>query len=276
MRMPTPESPIARVVRSVRNYLGANAALLISGAVGAAVFALLISASADVYEAVANADGVSGLDRPTLDLAVSVRTPAGERWVTAFTNLGGTIPMTFSTLILTAAMFVRWRRRSIALMMVIAAAGSLIFTGVSKTVVGRARPPLALAVPPYEYAPSFPSGHTLNSTVIALMAAYLAWWLSGNLWVRIISPLLGVVWAAAMGLSRVYLGHHWLTDVIFAWMIGLAWLAVLITVHRILLMLDSRDRRVAERGGVPDQPPQERIEPDGGPGSAATDAPPPA
>ena len=27
------------------------------------------------------------------------------------------------------------------------------------------------------------------------------------------------------GLSRVFLGHHWLTDVIFAWLLGAAWLA---------------------------------------------------
>ena len=110
-------------------------------------------------------------------------------------------------------------------MMVIPAAGSLVFTGVGKTVVSRARPPLELAVPPYEYTPSFPSGHTLNSTVIALMLAHLAWWLSENLWVRVISPVLGAVRAAAMGLGRVYLGHHWLTDVIVGWVVGLAWLA---------------------------------------------------
>jgi undecaprenyl-diphosphatase len=253
--MPSLESPVAKVVRRVRSYPGASAALMISAAVGAAIFAVLIRWSANVYEAVANGDGVSTLDRPTLELAVSLRTPAGEHWVTAFTNLGSVIPMTFSTLAVIAAMYVRWRRRSIPLMMVIAATGSLIFTGVGKTVVGRARPPLELAVPPYEYAPSFPSGHTLNSTVIALMAAYLAWWLSKNLWVRVIAPVLGAVWAAAVGLSRVYLGHHWLTDVIFAWVIGLAWLTLLITVHRILLMLDSRDRRANERGGLPEQPP---------------------
>ena len=259
------EGPVAKTVRSVRNYFGANAALLVSGAVGGAVFALLITASADVYEAVTNSDGVSGLDQPTLDLAISLRTPAGERWVTAFTNLGGSIPMVFMTLTLAAVMYVRWRRRSIPLMMLIAAAGSLIFTSVGKTVVGRARPPLALAVPPYEYAPSFPSGHTLNSTVIALMLAYLAWWLSKNLWVRVICPILGAVWAGAMGLSRVYLGHHWLTDVIFGWVFGLAWLALLITVHRILLRLDRRDRKAIEHGDIPDQPPEKAIEPAGGP-----------
>jgi undecaprenyl-diphosphatase len=255
------EGPVAKLVRSVRRYTGANAALLVSGGVGAAVFALFITASADVYEGVTNSNGVSGLDHPALDLALSLRTPAGERWVTAFTNLGSTIPMVFMALTLTAAMYARWRRRSIPLLMVIAAAGSLIFTGVGKTVVGRARPPLDLAVPPYEYAPSFPSGHTLNSTVIALMLAYLAWWLSEKMWVRVICPVVGALWSAAMGLSRVYLGHHWLTDVIFGWVLGLAWLALLITVHRVLLRLDRRDRQTSEHGGVPDQPPDNAIEP---------------
>lgn len=268
------ERPIPRALRGVRSYIGTNAALLLTGAVGAAAFMLLISASADVYEAVTNANGVSGLDRPALDLAISLRTPAGERWVTAFTNLGGTMSMVFITLTLTAAMYVRWRRRSIPLMMGIAAAGSLIFTSVGKTLVGRARPPFSLAVPPYEYAPSFPSGHTLNSTVIPLMLAYLAWWLSEKMWVRVICPALAATWAVAMGLSRVYLGHHWITDVMFGWVFGLAWLALLITVHRILLRLDRRDRRIAERGGVPDQPPEKAIEPDGGPASDAANGPP--
>lgn len=262
------ETPIVKVIRNVRRYIGANAALFMIGAVGAAVFALLITASADVYDDVANSNGVSGLDRPVLESAVSLRTPERERWVTAFTDLGTTTPMVFMGVSLTAAMYVHWRRRSIPLMMLIAAAGSTIFTSVGKTVVGRARPPLAKAVPPYEYAFSFPSGHTLNSTVVALMLAYLAWWLSKNVWVRIICPALGAAWAAAMGCSRVYLGHHWLTDVMFGWVFGLAWLALLITTHQILLRLDRRDRRVLERGGRPDQPLSKSIEPDGGPDGA--------
>jgi len=261
-------TPIAKVVRGIRSYLGANAALFVIGGVGAGVFTVLIIASADVYEAVTDSDGVSTLDHPVLALAVSLRTPARELWVTAFTDLGGTNSMVFIGLTLTAVMFVLWRRRSIPLMMVIAAAGSLIFTGVGKTIVGRARPPLEFAVPPYEYAPSFPSGHTLNSTVVALMLAYLAWWLSKRLWARTIWPVLGAVWAVAMGCSRVYLGHHWITDVIFGWVFGLAWLALLITTHRILLRLDRRDRRAGERGGSPELPPEKRIEPEGGPDAA--------
>ena len=97
---PSIESPIGEVVRGMRRYIGANAALLVSAGVGAAVFVALITASADVYEDVTNANGVSGLDGPALDLGLSLRTPAGERWVTAFSNLGGMGPMVFMTLTL--------------------------------------------------------------------------------------------------------------------------------------------------------------------------------
>jgi len=256
------EGPVARVLRSVRSYLGTNAAMLGTAVVGVALFTALIIGSADVYQAVMAANGVSLLDQPTLDFAISLRTPAGDRGVTAFTDLGGTPSMVFTTLTLAAAMYAVWRRRSILLLVGIAASGSLIFTSVGKTVVGRARPPFADAVPPYEYAPSFPSGHTLNATVIALMFAYLAWWLAKTFWVHILAPVVGALWAIAMGLSRVYLGHHWLTDVMFGWLFGLAWLALIITVHRVLLRLDRRDRIVAQRGGVPDQPPSAAIEPD--------------
>ena len=90
--------------------------------------------------------------------------------------------------------------------------------------------------------------HTLNSTVIAGLVAYLvAIRLTSRLGIAL-CVVLAAAWAAAMGFSRVFLGHHWLTDVMFAWLLGLAWLALLITAHRIFLAL-----RVAETSSQPSQ-----------------------
>lgn len=225
-------------------------ALVVTGVVGGAIFAALVAAGAWVYDAVTDADGVAGLDRPVLDWAIGARTPSGEVWVTAFTNLGRTLPMVLLGLILTGAIYYHWRRRTAWVLMLVGAAGSVSFTLVGKAVFGRARPPLADAVPPYEESFSFPSGHALNSTVVAGMLAYLVVWLSRTGWVRVTAVLAAVFWATSMGLSRVFLGHHWLTDVAFAWAIGLAWLALLVTVHQSLLHVQAR-RRLGRVAGVP-------------------------
>ena len=213
----------------------ATTALVVTGVVGGVVFVVLMLGAASVYDAVTEADGVAGLDRPVLDWAMGVRTPLADVVVTAFTNLGTTLPMVTIGGSLMLALYLTFRRRTIVVLMLVAAVGGVTFTIVGKALVGRSRPPLADAVPPYEDSFSFPSGHTLNSTVVAGMLAYLVVWLAPRVWMRVAAVLGATLWALAMGLSRVFLGHHWLTDVIFAWLFGLGWLALLITVHRLLL-----------------------------------------
>jgi undecaprenyl-diphosphatase len=225
---PGPLRPLAR-------YLSTHAALAVTASVGALVILGLTAASAWVYDAVAEKDGISGPDRPTLDHVIALRTPLANQLFTVFTHLGGPLYMTLIASAVTLLMVWLWRSLTPLILMIIAVAGSLTFTKVGKAIVGRPRPPLSDAVPPYEHAFSFPSGHTLNSTVIAGMVAYLvASRLTSRLGIAL-CVVLAVAWAVAMGFSRIFLGHHWLTDVIFAWFLGLAWLALLITAHRMFL-----------------------------------------
>jgi undecaprenyl-diphosphatase len=230
-----PGDPADATSPSAGDVVPTTTALVLTGLVGGVAFAALMAGAAWVYDAVADADGVAGLDRPVLDWAISLRTPTSEAWVTAFTNLGRTLPMVVVGVSLMLALYFRYRRRTVLVLSLVAATGSVSFTLVAKAMVGRSRPPLVDAVPPYEDSFSFPSGHTLNSTVVAGVLAYLVVWLAAQAWQRAVAAIGAVLWALAMGLSRVFLGHHWLTDVIFAWLFGLAWLALLITVHRVLL-----------------------------------------
>lgn len=48
------------------------------------------------------------------------------------------------------------------------------------------------------------------------------------------------LYAILMGLSRVFLGHHWFTDVIAGWVTGAAWALILIMAHRLLLAVQLR------------------------------------
>ncbi|MFE2283022.1 phosphatase PAP2 family protein [Streptomyces sp. NPDC059443] len=72
---------------------------------------------------------------------------------------------------------------------------------------------------------SFPSGHTATAAMTAgLLAAAL--FLRGPRRPRTALVLIGV-WGAAVGLTRVYLGVHWFTDVIGGWLFATAWLSLL-------------------------------------------------
>jgi membrane-associated phospholipid phosphatase len=246
-RWPTPVGRgLVQVVAALAANLSANSVLYITAAVGLALVVGLTAAGAEIYDAVAEHDGISGLDQPTLEQAIARRTATNTQIMTWFTHLGGPIGMTIIASLITLAMVWRWRSRTPLVLMLIAAAGAWTMTVVGKAVVGRLRPPLTDAVPPYEYAFSFPSGHALNSTVIAGMVAYLLAHRLRTRWARAATVILAAGWALAMGLSRVFLGHHWLTDVIFAWLVGGAWLALLITSHRLFLTI----RRAESSGRV--------------------------
>jgi membrane-associated phospholipid phosphatase len=188
-----------------------------------------------IYDSVEEGDGVATFDRPVLARAMADRTPRLDTALTWFTHLGGPLGMTLIASAVTAAMVWRWRSRTPLVLMLITVAGSLAATTVGKNAVGRLRPPQVDAVPPYETSPSFPSGHALNSTAIAGIVAYLMLLHLERRLTRILAVVLAGVWAVAIGLSRVFLGHHWLTDVMVGWVIGLAWLALVVTAHRLFL-----------------------------------------
>jgi membrane-associated phospholipid phosphatase len=69
--------------------------------------------------------------------------------------------------------------------------------------------------------------------VIAGIVAYLVLRRLERHLTRLLAIGLAGIWAVAIGLSRVFLGHHWLTDVMFGWLVGLAWLTVVIVAHRL-------------------------------------------
>lgn len=75
--------------------------------------------------------------------------------------------------------------------------------------------------------PSFPSGHAVGSTIAYGLAAYLLFYLLPAPWNYVAAGFL-VLLIIIIGVSRVYLGAHYPSDVLAGWLLGLAGLAVVI------------------------------------------------
>ncbi len=125
---------------------------------------------------------------------------------------------------------VLWLRRHTwrpLLMMAVAFLGAAGLYDIVKPAVGRARPPAALQVGGPDEGWSFPSGHATQTIAFYGMLAIvlIAWYAPRR---RLFFAIGAVVVTLVVGASRLYLGVHWLTDVLGGYALGLTWLAVVV------------------------------------------------
>lgn len=195
--------------------------------------ALIVAAGACLWAFLEISDDVSENDTASLDrsLLLALRTPGDpsdpigsrtfEEAMRDVTALGG---FTFLTLLVTltvlALLFYRERRQAIVLAATIIAAQ--LSADLLKGIYARPRPDL---VPhgSYVYSHSFPSGHSMLSAVVFLTMAAILSSLQERRSARVFILAVAVLLTVAVGISRVYLGVHWPSDVVAGWTLGAAW-----------------------------------------------------
>jgi len=96
--------------------------------------------------------------------------------------------------------------------------GSWLLSDATKRLFGRERP-LLWPSPAPEMSFSFPSGHAMGSMALAVAVAVLAW-RTRYRWAAILG---GAAFTGVVSGSRLYLGVHYPTDVLGAWLASLAW-----------------------------------------------------
>ena len=205
-----------------------------------------VAAAAAVFDDVADLDGLEDLDRPVLDAAIQARTPFWDQVVSVYSYLGGPVVAIAATFLAVVGLSLLWKTWTPLVLMLLAGAGSLAMSMSSKGFIARERPAQEFSVTPVEPSFSFPSGHALNATIIAGVLAYLLISRTRSARVALVAVPLALVHTLLMGLSRVYLGAHGLTDVVVAWPMSFAWLALVLTLHQVLV--HRRVRRVERPG----------------------------
>jgi undecaprenyl-diphosphatase len=129
------------------------------------------------------------------------------------------------TLIGAAAVVLAIRRQwRLTAYLLVAGGGALVLDPVLKALVGRLRPVVAHPIA-HGNGNSFPSGHALGSIVCygALFLVFLP--AVRGMWRRVFTAVV-VTLIAAIGISRLLLGVHYISDVLGGWTLGITWLGI--------------------------------------------------
>jgi undecaprenyl-diphosphatase len=164
------------------------------------------------------------------------KNPLGPKWFEEmgrdFTALGGNGVLTFLTLSVVGYLLLKRRFRTAALV-IVAIGGGTLLSYLLKIGFGRPRPDL---VPhgSYVYTASFPSGHSMMSAVTYLTLGALLARIHPERRIKVYILIISVLTTLAVGISRVYMGVHWPTDVLGGWTLGASWALLCWLVMRVL------------------------------------------
>ena len=156
-------------------------------------------------------------DEPILRFARAMAHEGFDQVFLLFSRLGylhGVVPFDIA-LVLALALL---RRRREALFAAVALGGSALLNLAAKQAFARERPALWESIAP-ETSFSFPSGHAMGSMTVASVLILLAWHTRWRWW--IVAAM--AVFVAMVGLSRVYLGVHYPSDILAGWAAACVW-----------------------------------------------------
>jgi undecaprenyl-diphosphatase len=200
------------------------------------VLAMLAIATASLWGFIKIADNVFEGDTQAFDHWVirSMREPnnpaepIGPPWFEEIgrdaTALGGVAWLTFTTIVISGFL---WLDNKLHMMLFTLAAtiGGTVLSLVLKELFARPRPDL---VPHLSHVStsSFPSGHSMLAAVVYLTLGSLLAAVMPNRKLKVYVLFVAILLAVFVGISRVYLGVHYPTDVLAGWLAGLVWALV--------------------------------------------------
>ncbi len=151
--------------------------------------------------------------------------PAGPRWLEELgrdiTALGGVGVLTMLTFLAAGYLLMLGKRRA-ALFALAAIGGGMVLSMLLKHGFDRPRPDLVPHIS-YVYTRSFPSGHSMLSAVTYLTLGALLARIHEQRRLKLYFLTWAVLFTFLVGISRIYMGVHWPTDVLAGWVAGAVW-----------------------------------------------------
>jgi membrane-associated phospholipid phosphatase len=168
-------------------------------------------------------DGSTAFDTQITRWFVDHRTPTWTDAMRIVTWLGSSavvIPLA----ILVVVVLLIGRQRWLALFVALAVGGASLLSVLTKDVIGRDRPPVDIRLQ-QAHSSSFPSGHSTQAAATYFALAIVVTVLIHSRAPRAVTWTVATLIVFLVGVSRVYLGMHWATDVLGGWLLGSVWVA---------------------------------------------------
>jgi membrane-associated phospholipid phosphatase len=170
-----------------------------------------------------SSDGSTAFDSSVTRWFVNQRSQTWTDVMRVITWLGSSwVVVPLAVTVVVALLIVR--RRWLALFVTLSVSGASLLSVLAKDVIRRERPPIDIRLQ-QSVSFSFPSGHSTQAAATYIAFAIVVTVLSPSRVLRAVAWLAATLIVFLVGVSRVYLGMHWATDVLGGWMLGSLWVA---------------------------------------------------
>jgi undecaprenyl-diphosphatase len=175
---------------------------------------------------------IAAFDIGISQIIYEFRTPLLNEVMIFISYFGADFILLFSTVI---AMVLSWKKHKkesfvFAIMLIF----GFLLNITLKQIFQRPRPDIDPLLTLTSY--SFPSGHAMNAFVFYATLAYFTYHFSGNIKKTLLMTAIVIVLILLVGISRVYLGVHYPTDVIAGYAAGLLWFVLVLVVERTIAL----------------------------------------
>ena len=159
-------------------------------------------------------------DRAILGWLNSIRSAELDSFVRIATDAGGVVGVVLALVVGTGVLLWQKRRQAVA-QLLLGVGGAVGINLLLKNSFGRARPDLWEQIIS-ESSYSFPSGHAMASSALALSVVLILWQTRWRWW----AVGAATVYMLFVGVSRLYLGVHYPSDIVAGWLMSAAWVVV--------------------------------------------------
>nr|WP_263326368.1 phosphatase PAP2 family protein [Neobacillus sp. Marseille-Q6967] len=171
-----------------------------------------------------NADKVNNFDSTIIQFIQGFEAPVLTQIMEFFTFIGSTATVIVLCLVIIFFLYKVLHHRTELILFVVVVAGSPLLNFILKSIFQRARPDLHRLIEIGGY--SFPSGHAMNAFTVYGILTFLLWRHIFNRSGRTLLLLFSSIMIAMIGISRIYLGVHYPSDIIGGYLASAFWIGI--------------------------------------------------